>query len=105
MRTLSRRWIFTLVALWIVVVAGVTLKVGTQAAEVADRDVIVVRGKVAESQQFKIEDLRKLPRTEIEATDRKGEKVKYAGVAVSELLQKSEWRSGKCCAANGCGPS
>jgi DMSO/TMAO reductase YedYZ molybdopterin-dependent catalytic subunit len=61
---------------------------GTPADDKTDRDVIVVRGTSGKPQHFTVEDLRKLSRTEIEATDRKGQKVKYAGVAVSVLLEK-----------------
>ena len=59
-----------------------------KATEEPDRNVVTVLGTTGKPQSFTVDDLRKLPRTEIEATDRKGQKGKYAGIAVSELLQK-----------------
>ena len=72
----------------VVIVPGITVSIASQAAEEADRDTVVVRGTTGMSQTFKVDDLKKLPRTEVETTDRKGQKVKYAGVPVSALLQK-----------------
>jgi hypothetical protein len=64
----------------------------TEAAAVdesdAETDVVVIRGKTGLAQRFNVEQLRKLPRTEVEATDRNGQRVQYVGVTLSELLGK-----------------
>jgi hypothetical protein len=84
----SRHGLLALMASFATIVSVMWMNVDIQAANETGRDIIVVRGTMGKPQQFTVEELRKLPRTEVEATDRKGEKVKFAGVAVSVLLQK-----------------
>jgi len=52
-------------------------------------NVVSIQGTTGKSQQLTIDELRKRPRTEIQAMDRKGQPVKYAGVAVMELLKEA----------------
>ena len=59
-----------------------------QAAEGEDRDSISIRGTTGKPLTLTLEEMRKLPSVEVEATDRKGMKARYKGVAVTELLKK-----------------
>lgn len=63
-------------------------KLHAQAADQERRDVVTIRGTTGAPQTFTVEELRMLPRTEVDIVDRKGQKGKAAGVAVSVLLQK-----------------
>lgn len=66
-----------------------------RAADETNLSVVSVQGTTGKPQQFTVDELRKLPRTDVQATDRKGQPVKYAGVAVMELLKKAGTAQGE----------
>ena len=86
MLTTSREgWLFRMAALSVMILA-VLWNVGFPATDEKANDVVSVRGTTGKPQQFHLAELKKLKKTEVDTEDRKGQKVKYAGVAVSELL-------------------
>jgi hypothetical protein len=78
-----------------VILLGVSMNTHTQAADDAARSRVAVRGITGTTHAFTVDELKKLPRSEIETTDRKGKRVLYAGVAVAELLKKVEAPQGE----------
>jgi len=50
--------------------------------------VLILRGTTGEPLRLTMGDLKKLPRTEVEAVDHRGDKARYSGVAMRLLLDK-----------------
>ncbi len=65
---------------------------------------VILRGIDGKGIRLSRDDLKKLPRTEIEAADHRGKKSRNAGVALRTLLDKLKVPRGEGFAANGCGP-